>query len=138
MNKKLFVGNLSFDIDKTALEQLFAAYGTVESANVIKDRYTRQSKGFGFVEMSSKDEARAAIAALDGKKHGGRALKVSEAKLREDRSGRRGRDWGGHSGHGRDDRGRDYGFVGGYGSSGRRSGRGGSYGGGRGHGDRGG
>jgi RNA recognition motif-containing protein len=98
MGKKLYVGNLSFDVDSTALEQLFASYGTVTSANVIKDRYTGQSKGFGFIEMSSNEEAKAAIAALDGKDHGGRALKVNEAKPREDRG--RG-DRGGYGGGGR-------------------------------------
>jgi cold-inducible RNA-binding protein len=94
MGKKLYVGNLSFEIDNTALEQLFAAHGTVVSANVINDRYTGQSKGFGFVEMSSNEEAKAAIAALDGKDHGGRAIKVNEAKPREDRGG------GGRGGYG--------------------------------------
>ena len=82
MGKKLYVGNLSFDVDSTTLEQLFAAYGRVESANVIKDGYTGRSKGFSFVEMSSNEEAKAAIAALDGKDHGGRTLKVNEAKPR--------------------------------------------------------
>ena len=87
MGKKLYVGNLSFDVDDQTLEQLFTAYGTVESANVINDRNTGQSKGFGFVEMSSNEEAKAAISGLDGKEHGGRTLKVNEAKPREDRSG---------------------------------------------------
>jgi len=137
MNRKLYVGNLSFDIDNAALEQLFALYGKVESANVISDRYSGQSRGFGFVEMGSKEEAKAAIAALDGKEHGGRALKVSEARQREDRSGRKGKDRGGYGHQGRGDRGRGYGGDRGYISSGRRSGRGGSYGGGRGHSDRG-
>jgi cold-inducible RNA-binding protein len=85
MGKKLYVGNLSFNVDSATLEQLFATYGTVQSANVIKDRSTGQSKGFGFVEMSSNEEAKAAIAALDGKDHGGRALKVNEAKPQEER-----------------------------------------------------
>ncbi len=100
------------------------------SANVIIDRHPGQSKGFGFVEMSSNEEARAAIAALDGKEHGGRALKVNEAKPREDRSGGGGRSRSGHGGHVRGGRGGGYG-------GGRHGGRGGSYGGGRGHGDRG-
>jgi RNA recognition motif-containing protein len=146
MGKKLYVGNLSFDVDSKTLEQLFAAYGTVESADVINDRSTGQSKGFGFVEMSSNEEAKAAIAALDGKEQGGRALKVNEAKPREDRSGGGGRGGGGYGGHGQGGRGGGYGDGegrggrgGGGGSSGggRRGGRGGSYGGGRGHGDRG-
>ncbi len=146
MGKKLYVGNLSFDVDNETLEQLFAAYGTVESADVINDRSTGRSKGFGFVEMSSNEEAKAAIAALDGKEHGGRALKVNEAKPREDRSGGGGRGGGGYGGKGRGGRGGGYGGGGGsgsrgggggYGGGGRSGGRGGSYGGGRGHGDRG-
>jgi len=140
MGKKLYVGNLGFDVDNKTLEQLFAGYGTVESANVINDRYTGRSKGFGFVEMSRKEEAMAAIAALDGKEHGGRALKVNEAKPREDRSGGGGRDRGFYGGQGPGGRGGGgWGRGGGgvYSGGGRRGGRGGSYGGGRGHGDRG-
>lgn len=146
MGKKLYVGNLSFDVDNKTLEQLFAAYGTVESADVINDRSTGQSKGFGFVEMSSNEEAKAAISGLDGKEHGGRALKVNEAKPREDRSGGEGRGGGGYGGHGRGNRGGGYGGGGGRGSRGGGGGygggaggggRAGSYGGGRGHGDRG-
>ncbi len=87
MGKKLYVGNLSYDVDSSALEGLFKPHGTVESASVITDRDTGQSKGFGFVEMSSDAEAQAAIAALDGKDCGGRALKVNEAKPKENRSG---------------------------------------------------
>ena len=101
MGKKLYVGNLSFDVDSKSLEQLFAAYGQVESASVINDRQTGQSKGFGFVEMSSAAEANAAIAALDGKVHGGRALKVNEAKPREDRGGGGGSGRGGYGRGGR-------------------------------------
>lgn len=82
MAKKLYVGNLSYDTGNTELEELFASHGTVESANVIIDRSTGQSKGFGFVEMSSDSEAEAAIAALDGKEIGGRAIKVNEARPR--------------------------------------------------------
>ena len=82
MGKKLYVGNLSYDTGNTELEELFAGHGTVESANVITDRSTGQSKGFGFVEMSSDSEAEAAIAALDGKDVGGRSIKVNEAKWR--------------------------------------------------------
>jgi len=82
MGKKLYVGNLGYDVSGSDLEQLFAGHGTVETATVITDRGTGQSKGFGFVEMSSDAEAGAAIAALDGKDHGGRALKVNEAKPR--------------------------------------------------------
>ena len=95
MGKKLYVGNLSYDMNNSALEQLFAPHGTVESAQVIEDRSTGQSKGFGFVEMSSDAEAQAAISALDGQDNGGRALKVNEAKPRESRGG------GGGGGYGR-------------------------------------
>ncbi len=87
MGKKLYVGNLSYDMNNSALEQLFAPHGTIESAQVIEDRSTGQSKGFGFVEMGSDAEAQAAISALDGQDNGGRALKVNEAKPREPRSG---------------------------------------------------
>lgn len=82
MGRKLYVGNLGFNVSSSDLEQLFAAHGTVDSASVISDRSTGQSKGFGFVEMSSDAEAEAAIAALDGKELGGRAIKVNEAKPR--------------------------------------------------------
>ena len=122
MGKKVYVGNMSYDVDSTALGQLFAPFGTVESAEVISDRYTGRSKGFGFVEMSSDAEAQAAIAALNGKDHGGRALTVNEAKPREDRGGR----GGGGGGGGR-------GGFGGGGGGGGRGGRGG-YGGGGGGG----
>jgi RNA recognition motif-containing protein len=103
MGKKLYVGNLTFDVTDATLEQLFAAHGTVQSAQVIMDRDTGRSKGFGFVEMGSDQEAQAAIAALSGKQVGGRNLTVNEAKPREDRGG------GGRSGGG-----------GGYGGGGRR------------------
>lgn len=82
MGRKLYVGNLGYDVSGPDLEQMFAGHGTVESADVISDRSTGQSKGFGFVEMSSDAEASAAIAALDGKEMGGRAIKVNEAKPR--------------------------------------------------------
>jgi RNA recognition motif-containing protein len=85
MGKKLYVGNLSYGTTTEDLEQLFAANGIVDSAQVITERDTGQSKGFGFVEMNSSAEADAAIAALDGKDHGGRTLKVNEAKPRESR-----------------------------------------------------
>lgn len=87
MGKKLYVGNLSFDVNDSDLQQLFSAHGSIVSAQVIIDRDTNRSKGFGFVEMSSDGEAQAAVAALDGKDHGGRALKVNEAKPKENRSG---------------------------------------------------
>ncbi|MFH1419043.1 MAG: RNA-binding protein [Planctomycetota bacterium] len=82
MERKLYVGNLGYDVTDGDLQQLFAGHGTVDSATVISDRGTGQSKGFGFVEMSSSAEAEAAIAALNGKDHGGRELKVNEAKPR--------------------------------------------------------
>ncbi|HEY8517428.1 MAG TPA: RNA-binding protein [Candidatus Binatia bacterium] len=85
MSRKLYVGNLAFSVDSSALEQMFTEYGTVESATVVSDRESGRSRGFGFVEMSNADEAQAAIDALNGQQHGGRALTVNEAKPREDR-----------------------------------------------------
>ena len=82
MGRRLYVGNLGYGVTDSDLQQLFAGHGTVDSASVISDRSTGQSKGFGFVEMSSNAEAEAAIAALDGKELGGRAIKVNEAKPR--------------------------------------------------------
>ena len=98
MGKKLYVGNLSYDVTDSALEQMFAAHGTVQSAQVIMDRDTGRSKGFGFVEMGSDQEAQAAIQALNGKDSDGRALTVNEAKPREDRGGSRGGSGGGYGG----------------------------------------
>lgn len=86
MATKLYVGNLGYSVDSAALEKLFASHGTVESAAVITDRSTGQSKGFGFVEMRDHAEAQAAIKALSGTEHDGRALTVNPAKPREDRS----------------------------------------------------
>jgi RNA recognition motif-containing protein len=86
MGKKLYVGNLSYEVDSSALEQLFTPHGTVTSAQIISDRETGRSKGFGFVEMGSDQEALAASNALNGKDHGGRALTVNEAKPRENRA----------------------------------------------------
>ena len=85
MGKKLYVGNLSYNVTNESLSTLFSTFGTVDSAQVIMDRDTNRSKGFGFVEMASAGEADAAIAALDGKDHDGRNLKVNEAKPREER-----------------------------------------------------
>ena len=85
MGKKLYVGNLSYDVTDSSLQAMFSAFGTVDSAQVIMDRDAGRSKGFGFVEMSSAAEADAAIAAMDGKDNGGRNLKVNEAKPREER-----------------------------------------------------
>ena len=87
MSTKLYVGNLSFNTSAEDLETTFGAFGTVQSANLIEERDTGRSRGFGFVEMSSADEAQAAIASLDGKEMDGRSLKVNEAKPREDRGG---------------------------------------------------
>jgi len=98
MGKKLYVGNMSYDVDNSTLEQMFAAHGTVDSAQVITDRNTGRSKGFGFVEMSTESEAQAAITALNGQDCNGRALTVNEAKPREDRGGRGG--GGGRGGYG--------------------------------------
>lgn len=87
MGRKLYVGNLGYGVTSAALQQLFAPHGTVESAQVIIDRQTGSSKGFGFVEMSNGAEAQAAISALDGTQQDGRSLKVNEAKPREGRGG---------------------------------------------------
>jgi RNA recognition motif-containing protein len=87
MGRKLHVGNLSYEVDSSALSAMFAAHGTVDSANVIADRDTGRSKGFGFVEMSSDAEAKVAMTALNGQDSGGRAMTVAEAKPRERRDG---------------------------------------------------
>jgi RNA recognition motif-containing protein len=101
MSKKLYVGNLAFQTTSQDLQQLFAQAGTVESANVIEDRDTGQSKGFAFVEMSTEQEAAAAIEQFNGKEVAGRALKVNEARPRENRSGGGGgRGFGGNRGGG--------------------------------------
>jgi RNA recognition motif-containing protein len=90
MGKKLYVGNLTYDVTDAALEQLFAPHGTVQSAQVVMDRDTGRSKGFGFVEMGSDEQAQIAIREMNGKQVEGRALTVNEARPREDRSGGRG------------------------------------------------
>ncbi len=118
MGKKLYVGNLAYGVTDSDLQTMFAAHGTVTSAQIIMDRDTGRSKGFGFVEMSSDQEAQNAIKALNGQQSDGRALTVNEARPREDRGGGGG---GGRSGGG------------GYGGGGR-SGGGGGYGGGGGGG----
>ncbi len=87
MGKKLYCGNLSYSVRSAQLEQLFSEYGNVVSAQVIEDRDTGRSKGFGFVEMSTEQEATAAINGLNGKDHEGRNLQVNEARPREERSG---------------------------------------------------
>ena len=100
MSKKLYVGNLSFQTTSQDLQQLFGQAGTVESASLIEDRDTGQSKGFAFVEMSTEEEAAAAIDMFNGKEVAGRALKVNEARPRENRSGGGGRGFGGNRGGG--------------------------------------
>jgi RNA recognition motif-containing protein len=123
MGSKLYVGNLSYNVNSSDLEQLFGQHGTVQSAEVISDRETGRSKGFGFVQMGSDAEAQTAVAALNGKEHDGRALTVNEAKPREDRP-RTGGGGGGGGGRG------GYGGGGG-GGGGGRGGRGGGSGFGR-------
>ena len=103
MSMKLYVGNLAFQTSSDDLQQLFAKAGTVESASVVEDRETGRSRGFGFVEMSSKEEGAAAIAQFNGKEVNGRSLTVNEAKPRENRAGGgggRGGFGGGRSGGG--------------------------------------
>jgi RNA recognition motif-containing protein len=99
MGKKLYVGNLAYGVTNSALEQLFAPFGTVQSAQVIMERDTGRSKGFGFVEMGTDQEAQAAIQGLSDKEVDGRRLTVNEAKPREDRGGGRG-GYGGGGGRG--------------------------------------
>src|ERR1043166_2327732 len=98
MGKKIFVGNLSFDTSSAYLEALFAEVGTCESPNVVTDRDTGRSRGFGFVEMSSASDADKAISSLNGRDVGGRQINVSEAKAREGGAGGRPRNGGGFSG----------------------------------------
>jgi RNA recognition motif-containing protein len=90
MNKKLYVGGLSYSVTDSQLQQLFTGHGTVESAKVVMDRDTDRSRGFGFVEMSTQEEAEKAIAALNGTQHEGRSLTVNMSKPREDRPARSG------------------------------------------------
>ncbi|MBX7054459.1 MAG: RNA-binding protein [Pyrinomonadaceae bacterium] len=119
MSMKLYVGNISFNTTNQDLNDLFGAIGTVESANIIEDRETGRSRGFGFVEMASQAEGENAIAQLNGKEVDGRALKVNEAKPQENRSG------GGRGGYGGGNRGGGGGYGGGnrggggYGGGGR-------------------
>ena len=121
MATKLYVGNLAFQTTSEELQSLFAQAGTVESASVVEDRMTGRSRGFAFVEMATAEEANAAIEQLNGKEVGGRALKVNEAKPRENRGGGGGRGgFGGNRGGG--------GYGGNRGGGGGRGGN--SYGGG--------
>ncbi|HTW95385.1 MAG TPA: RNA-binding protein [Tepidisphaeraceae bacterium] len=110
MGNRLYVGNLSYNTSSSDLQTLFAPFGAVQSAEVIADRDSGRSKGFGFVEMGTDDEAKAAIAALHGKEHDGRPLTVNEARPREERprgggnfggGSRGGRGGGGGAGRGR-------------------------------------
>ena len=120
MSTKLYVGNLAFQTSSSDLEEMFGQVGTVQSATVVEDRETGRSRGFGFVEMSSKEEAEAAINEFNGKDVNGRNLTVNEAKPREDRGG----SGGGRGGYG----------GGGGGRGGNRGGGGGNRGGGGGYG----
>ena len=114
MSMKLYVGNLAFQTSSEDLRELFAQAGTVESATVVEDRETGRSRGFGFVEMATSDEANAAIAQFNGTELNGRALKVNEARPREDRGNRGGGGRGGYGGG----RGGGGGGRGGYGGGG--------------------
>lgn len=113
MAKKLYVGNLPYSVSDSDLQRLFEPHGAVQSAQVVVDRDTGRSKGFGFVEMETGEGAQAAISALNGQDFSGRSLTVNEARPREERGG------GGRGGYG------------GGGGGGRRGGGGGGYGGGR-------
>jgi RNA recognition motif-containing protein len=128
MGKKLYVGNLPYTVDSSELEQMFTPHGAVTSAQIITDRETGRSKGFGFVEMANDQEAEAAINAMNGQDNGGRPLTVNEAKPREDRGG--GGGGGGRGGFGGGGGGRSGGGGGYGGGGGGRSGGGGGYGGG--------
>ena len=128
MSMKLYVGNLSFQTSSEELQQLFSQAGTVESASVVEDRDTGRSRGFGFVEMATKEEGESAIAQFNGKEVNGRALNVNEARPRENRGGGGGCGRGGYGGN-----------RGGGGFGGNRGGGGGgrgNYGGGGGGGNR--
>ena len=105
MSTKLYVGNLSFNTSNEDLQELFGQSGTVESVTVVEDRETGRSRGFGFVEMSSKEEGEAAIQSLNGKEIDGRALNVNEARPREDRNSGGGGGRGGYGGGGGGNRG---------------------------------
>jgi RNA recognition motif-containing protein len=111
---KLYVGNLSFKMSSEDLQKLFEQAGTVESASIVEDRDTGRSRGFGFVEMASREEGEKAIEQFHGKEFNGRALTVNEARPREERSG-----GGGRGGYGGGNRGGGYG-GGGYGGGGDR------------------
>ena len=128
MGKKLYVGNLSYSVSSSDLDQLFSQFGTVQSSQVIQDRDTGRSKGFGFVEMDNDAQAQAAIDGLHERELDGRRLTVNEARPREDRGGGGGGGGYGGGGGGRGGRG---GGGGGYGGGGGGGGYGGGGGGGR-------
>jgi cold-inducible RNA-binding protein len=119
MSMKLYVGNLSFQTSSEDLQELFAQAGTVESASVVEDRETGRSRGFGFVEMASKEDGEKAIEQFNGKELNGRNLNVNEARPREDRGG----GGGGRGGFGGNRGGRSGGFGGNRGGSGGGGGR---------------
>ncbi|HXD30013.1 MAG TPA: RNA-binding protein [Pyrinomonadaceae bacterium] len=127
MSMKLYVGNLSFQTSSEELQQLFSQAGTVESASVVEDRDTGRSRGFGFVEMATKEEGESAIAQFNGKEVNGRALNVNEARPRENRGGGGG---GGRGGYGGNRGGFGGNRSGGGGGGGGRGGYGGGGGGG--------
>ena len=128
MAKKLYVGSLSYNVSSAELRKQFEAFGTVASADVIMDKETGRSKGFGFVEMSSDEEAQAAITGMNGKEIDSRSIVVNEARPRPEGGGGRGGFGGGGGGRG--------GFGGGGGRGGFGGGRGGGGGGGGGRGPR--
>jgi RNA recognition motif-containing protein len=130
MAKKLYVGSLPYSVTEDQLRELFAPFGSIDSVRIISDKYSGQSKGFGFVEMASDEEAQAAIEGVNGKEIGGRTLVVNEARPEEKRE----RSFGGGGGFG--NRGGRGGFGGGGGRSGGGGGRGGRGGGGGGGGGR--
>ncbi|HKM52843.1 MAG TPA: RNA-binding protein [Isosphaeraceae bacterium] len=125
VGKKLYVGNLTYKVSNSELEQLFSQFGTVQSAQVITDRDTGRSKGFGFVEMDTEAEAQEAIRGLHDQDHNGRRLTVNEARPREPRAGDGGGGYGGSGGGGG---GYGGGGRGGYGGAGGASGGGSSRG----------
>lgn len=129
MGNKLYVGNLSYDVQDRDLQELFAQYGTVTSARVVTDRDSGRSKGFGFVEFGTDEEAQAAISALNGQEIGGRALTVNEARPKEEGGERRGGGGRGFGGGGYGGGGGGGGYGGGGGRGGDRGGRGGGSGG---------
>jgi len=115
VGKKLYVGNLSYSVDGAQLEEMFSKFGPVRSAEVIQDRDTGRSKGFGFVEMGDDNAAREAIEAMNNQEHDGRTMTVNEARPKESRGGGGGGGYGGGGGGGGGRGGR-----GGYGGGGRR------------------